>query len=325
MIPMFQPDDIAPHLDIAALLPAAKDAFRAISDGSAQAPVYVLHPNDMADIHVKSACLPDCPIFTVKMAGWSQVLNDRGEPASSGLIVVFDSITCKPIAILQDNHLISDYRTAAAGAVVAELLVPVDAANALVVGTGMQARLQVEALLLSRSVQQIAVWGRDPQKSEQLRDDLAKTHPETEFSLAGDLAEAVPLADVILTATAAKDPVIDANWLRPGQHITSVGSDDATKCEIDPQVMAKANIFVDACTSGEAFGSPHRAIAQGIITADDLTEIGTCLTHGTVRDPKSITLACLSGLGIQDLTAVRHLWQKIQAAAQLDLTGKAVT
>ncbi|UWR11709.1 ornithine cyclodeaminase family protein [Sulfitobacter mediterraneus] len=325
MIPMFQPEDIAPHLDIAALLPAAKDAFRALSDGSAQAPVYVLHPNDMADIHVKSACLPDCPIFTVKMAGWSQVLVDRGEPASSGLIVVFDSITCKPIAILQDNHLISDYRTAAAGALVADLLAPRDVASALVVGTGMQARLQVEALLLSRRVPQIAVWGRDPQKTAQLRDDLAKIHPRTEFSLAGDLADAVPLADVILTATAAKDPVIDASWLRPGQHITSVGSDDATKCEIDPQTMAQTKVFVDARTSGEAFGSPRRAIAQGIIAASDLTEIGTCLTQGTAREPEDITLACLSGLGIQDLTAVRHLWQKLQPAAQLDLTGKAVT
>lgn len=325
MIPIFQPEDIAPHLDIAALLPAAKDAFCAISDGSAQAPVYVLHPNDMADIHVKSACLPDCPIFTVKMAGWSQVLVDRGEPASSGLIVVFDSVTCKPIAILQDNHLISDYRTAAAGAVVADLLAPRDVGSALVVGTGMQARLQVEALLLSRRVPQIAIWGRDPQKTAQLRDDLAEIHPRTEFSRAGDLADAVPRADVILTATAAKDPVIDAGWLRPGQHITSVGSDDATKCEIDPQVMAQAKVFVDARTSGEAFGSPRRAIAREIIAASDLTEIGTCLTQGTARDPKGITLACLSGLGIQDLTAVRHLWQKIQPAAQLDLTGKAVT
>lgn len=312
MIPMFQPEDIAPHLAIAPLLPAAKDAFRAISDGTAQAPVYVLHPNDMADIHVKSACLPDCPIFTVKMAGWSQVLVDRGEPASSGLIVVFDSITCKPIAILQDNHLISDYRTAAAGAVVADLLTPANVAGAVVVGTGMQARLQVEALLLSRTVPQIAIWGRNPDKAARLRDDLGETYQSTQFTLANDLATAVRRADVILTATSAKDPIISADWLRPGQHITSVGSDDATKCEIDPQIMANAKTFVDARTSGQAFGSPHRAIAQGIITANDLIEIGSCLMDGPARGPKPITLACLSGLGIQDLTAVRHLWQKIQ-------------
>lgn len=312
MIPMFQPEDIAPHLAIAPLLPAAKDAFRAISDGTAQAPVYVLHPNEMADIHVKSACLPECPIFTVKMAGWSQVLVDRGEPASSGLIVVFDSITCKPIAILQDNHLISDYRTAAAGAVVADLLAPANVAGAVVVGTGMQARLQVEALLLSRTVPQIAIWGRNPDKAARLRDDLGETYQSTQFTLANDLATAVRRADVILTATSTKDPIISADWLRPGQHITSVGSDDATKCEIDPQIMANAKTFVDARTSGQAFGSPHHAIAQGIITANDLTEIGSCLMDGPVRGPEPITLACLSGLGIQDLTAVRHLWQKIQ-------------
>lgn len=96
MIPIYGPDDLRPHLDIVDLIASAKQAFRAISNHTAHTPVYVLHPNELADIHVKSAVLPDCPIFTVKMAGWSQVLVDRGEPPSSGMIAVFDNETCKP-------------------------------------------------------------------------------------------------------------------------------------------------------------------------------------------------------------------------------------
>ena len=114
MIPNFQAEDIRPHLTIEALIPSAEEALRAIAADTAQTPLFILHPNSWSDIHVKSAALPDCPIFTVKMAGWSQKLAQRGEPASSGMIAVFDSETCRPVAILNDNHLISDYRTAAA-------------------------------------------------------------------------------------------------------------------------------------------------------------------------------------------------------------------
>ena len=182
MIPMFGPENIRPHLRIENLIPSAQTAFRAISDGTAQAPVYVLHPSDLADIHVKSATLPNCPIFTVKMAGWSQVLVDRGEPASSGMIVVFDSQTCKPLAILQDDHLISDYRTAAAGALVAKLLAPTDASSALIVGTGVQAKLQAEALILVRPIRQLKIWGRSARKVSAMVEDLRHAFPTVEIN-----------------------------------------------------------------------------------------------------------------------------------------------
>lgn len=316
MIPIYEPSDIRPHLNIADLVPTCAQAFRAISDGTAQAPVYVLHPNDLADIHVKSAVLPDCPIFTIKMAGWSQVLKDRGEPPSSGMISVFDSQTCKPLALLFDNHMISDYRTAAAGAVTSNLLAPKDASSALVVGTGIQALLQAEALLLARPIKIIAVWGRDAAKAAALASLLKEKHAGISVSAVDDLSRAVASADVIITATGAKEPVIKAEWIKAGQHITSVGSDDTSKCEIAPQILASAKVFVDAKSSGEAFGTPSRAIAQGLITADALVEIGSVLQDGFDRKSTDTTVACLSGLGIQDLTAVVHLWRKLNPVSR---------
>jgi ornithine cyclodeaminase/alanine dehydrogenase-like protein (mu-crystallin family) len=313
MIPIFGPSDIRPHLNIADLIPTAERALRSISDGTAQAPVYVLHPNDMADIHVKSAALPGCPIFTVKMAGWSQVLADRGEPASSGMIAVFDSETCKPLAILQDDHLISDYRTAAAGAVVANLLAPEDAHDALVVGTGTQAILQAEALLVVRPIQNIAVWGRDMEKARTVCKVLKQKNNGLGVSVVDDLSKAVAKADVIITATGAKEPIIKEEWVRAGQHFTSVGSDDTTKCELEPAILSSADVFVDAKNSGERYGSPSRAISQGLITSDALTEIGAALESKYVRESTATTIACLCGLGIQDLTAVAHFWNKINS------------
>ena len=310
MIPFFGPEAIRPYLDIECLVPTAEAAFRAISDDTAQAPVYVLHPNDLADIHVKSATLPDCPIFTVKMAGWSQVLADRGEAASSGLIAVFDSKTCKPLAILQDDHLISDYRTAAAGALVAKLFAPEDAASALIVGSGTQARLQAEALMMVRPIKFLSIWGRSDIAVEELVRDLRQAFPNVEILKTGDLPSAVEQSDVVVTATGAKEPLIQAEWVTRGQHITSVGSDDTTKCEIDPAILTNADVYVDAIESAIKYGAPSRALAKGLISKADLREIG-CLIGGETKSQANTTVACLSGLGVQDLTAVNGFWHKL--------------
>lgn len=311
MIPLFGPDDIRPYLDIESLIPTAEAAFRAISDGTAQAPVYALHPNDQADIHVKSATLPSCPIFTVKMAGWSQVLVDRGEPASSGMIAVFDSKTCKPLAILQDDHLISDYRTAAAGALVAKVFAADAASSALIVGTGVQAQLQAEALMLVRSISQLKIWGRSKPKALALVQAMQLAHPNVKISQVDDLQTAVFLVDIVVTATGSKEPLILADWIKPGQHITSVGSDDITKCEIDPAILASADVYVDAVESATKYGTPSRAIAEHLITKSSLIEIGSMIDTDT-KNQRNTTVACLSGLGVQDLTAVNEFWGKLR-------------
>ncbi len=311
MIPVLNSADIRPFLDIQNLIPSAKTAFQAISNGDVQTPVHVLHLNERADMHIKSATLPDCPIFTVKMAGWSGVLADQGLPTSSGMIAVFDSATCKPLAILCDDHLISDYRTAAAGAYVAQILAPKSVSSAVVIGTGIQAGLQIEALLHVRAIKQVHIWGRSAAKALALKTNLQRRFPDVDFYIATDLAKVVPQTDVIIAATGAKKPILRSEWVRPGQHITSVGSDDATKCEIDPVILKSANVYVDAISSAQRFGAPHHAIAAGFITASELIEIGE-VGISCVANPDGPTLACLSGLGIQDLTAVASFWDKLR-------------
>jgi len=304
-------DEIRPHLNIDRLINSAANAFQALSGGKAQAPVYVLHPNTYADLHVKSAVLAGCPIFTVKMAGWSQLLADRGEAPASGLIAVFDADTCRPVAILQDDHLVSDYRTAAAGALAAKMLAREGASTVTVVGTGTQARLQAQAAALVRPVESIRIWGRTPRKSAALATALSTDLPGVEVKAQNDLEKAVRSADIIITATNAKGPIIEGGWLRPGQHITSVGSDDAFKCELAPSVLAAADlVVVDAFEPAEKYGNIHRAVNAGLLKIQsDVTEIGAIL-NGVARGrchESDLTVASFVGLGIQDLTAVQTL------------------
>lgn len=311
MIPFFGSEDIRPYLDIEALIPTAEAAFRAITNRTAQAPAYILHPNDWADIHVKSASLPGCPIFTIKMAGWSQVLADRGETASSGMIAIFDSKTCKPLALLQDDHLLSDYRTAAAGALAVQKLSSDKASSALIIGTGVQGKLQAEGVMRVRPIKHLKIWGRSKEKASALAQDLQSSHPGVEIRTARTLPLAIADAKIIITATSAKEPVVMADWVYPEQLIISVGSDDTTKCEIDPTILRNAEIYVDSVDAASKYGVPHRAIDGGIVSKDGLIEIGS-LKKPRGKAKAKITVACLSGFGIQDLTAVNALWPRLQ-------------
>ena len=137
-----------------------------------------------------------------------------------------------------------------------QTLVSESVETALIVGTGTQARLQAEALLLVRSIKQIEIWGRNVEKANVLSGELSNYFPDCVFKVTNNLAKSTPEVNVIVVATGAKEPIIQSDWLRPGQHITSVGSDDNTKCEIAPEALVSARVFVDAISSGKTMEIP---------------------------------------------------------------------
>ena len=115
---------------------------------------------------------------------------------------------------------------------------------------------------------------------------------------------------MLLTATGARAPLVPGDWLRPGCHVTAVGADDATKCELDATALSRARVFVDERATAEATGDVHAAIAAGHYDARSITgEIGEVL-DGRVpgrTSPNDITITIFSGIGAQDLAAVDFL------------------
>jgi ornithine cyclodeaminase/alanine dehydrogenase-like protein (mu-crystallin family) len=159
-IPFYTREQLEQVLSIPDLLPLLESAFRDYSSGLGESPVAVLHPTDTSDLHLKSATLKGRSIFTVKAAGWSSALRARTGNGSSGLIIAFDSETCLPTAILDEQHFISDIRTAAAGALAADYFARQDIKVVGVVGSGVQAYLQLTAALCVRSPERVLVWSR---------------------------------------------------------------------------------------------------------------------------------------------------------------------
>ena len=317
-IPVYDADAIRAALAVADLIEPVAAAFVAYSRGEGETSVAVLYPSDRGpaagDAHVKSATLRGRPVFTVKVATWfaatAAARAARSEPTGGGLVAVFDAETGDALAVLHDEHALSDFRTAAAGAVVARALVPETARVAGVVGTGVQAELQVLALASVRRVEVVHVWGRDPERAAVLASRLRVQLSHVTVRVATSPRAVVEAADVILTATASREPLVEGAWLRPGQHVTAVGADDATKCELDAAVLRRADrLVVDSRELTLRYGDVYRAVSRGELTLDAArttpVELGEILDGRAPgrRSAEEITVAKLIGLGVQDLVA----------------------
>ncbi|MGZ8571465.1 MAG: ornithine cyclodeaminase family protein, partial [Actinomycetota bacterium] len=217
-------------------------------------------------------------------------------PAIDGLVVVFDAATGAPLAVLLDGGYLTDLRTGAAGGVAARHLAREDAAVVAVLGTGIQARRQVEALRVVRpSVAEVRVWGRDAAKAAAAADAVRGVPVAT-------VEEAVRGADVVVTCTASREPLVRAAWLAPGAHVTAVGSDGPGKQELDPEVLRRANVLVmDAKEQCLRLGELQHAPAE----ADRAVELGAvCAAAVPGRTaPEQLTVCDLTGVGVQDVAA----------------------
>ncbi|MGO4535707.1 ornithine cyclodeaminase family protein [Leifsonia sp. 2MCAF36] len=313
------PEQIRAAVGLPDLIEPVAEAFRRASAGEAESGLVVMFPAlqpDEGDVYVKTGTLTGSPVHIVKVSPWFRVNVEDRRP-QGGFIAVLDSRTGHTLALLQDDHYLSDLRTAAAGAVVARSMVSPGIRTALVVGSGTQAYWQSLALHRERPYQALLVWARDPQKAHELTMQLAPVLHGVTFEVVSELEPSVRRADVILTTTQAREPLIQGRWLRPGQHITAIGADDATKCELDTAVLRRARVFVDARDTARETGEVFRAIRDDGYALDEIAgELGEILAGATPARTRTddITVATLSGLGVQDLVAAQVALQRLGLA-----------
>jgi ornithine cyclodeaminase len=265
-------------------------------------------PEHRGEVDVKTAYVPGLDGFAIKVSPGFFDNPKLGLPSLNGLMILFSARTGLVEALLLDNGYLTDVRTAAAGAVAARHLARPDAAVATIFGAGMQARLQLEALALVRPIREARIWARDAQKATEAASDLSR---RLGFSVTPvvDPEAAMRGADVIVTATPAERPILMADWLEPGQHVTAMGSDSEHKNEIDPTVFARASYVADRLSQTRRLGELAHAIRAGTATADQaFAELGEVIAGqrpGRTRTDE-ITLADLTGTGVQD-TAIANL------------------
>lgn len=288
-----------------------ENAFSVLADGKVvMPPILRLDIEDAnGEVDVKTAYVPGLSRFAIKISPGFFNNPKIGLPSTNGMMAVLSAETGLLEALLLDNGYLTDIRTAAAGAVVARHLSRDNSRTAAIIGAGMQARLQLEALLLVREIDSVKVWARDQKKAAAF---ARKAHEDLgiEIAVAETAAHAVRGSDIIVTTTAATSPLIKADWLEPGQHITAMGSDAEHKNELDPQIIKHGQRYVaDSLSQTRKLGELHHAIASGLIAPDaQFTELGaiTSARQYGRQSNTEITIADLTGTGVQD-TAIADL------------------
>ncbi|MCR9274872.1 MULTISPECIES: cyclodeaminase [Mameliella] len=286
-------------------------AFAALASGDVVMPPILSMdlPQVNGEVDVKTAYIPGFDGFAIKVSPGFFDNPKLGLPSLNGLMILFSARTGLVEALLLDNGYLTDVRTAAAGAVAARHLAPTEVTTAGVIGTGVQARLQMQAAHLVRPFKRALVWGRDPVKATACAADIAQALG-VEAEVMTDARDLVAQSQLVITTTPARAPVLMADWLHPGLHITAMGSDQAGKNEIDPAALARADRYVcDRISQCETGGELEAALAAGLsLSPVELGELIVGKAPGR-RAPEDITLCDLTGTGAQDTAIATHVMQ----------------
>ena len=321
--------EILANLDAAAALAAIESGFRAFAAGRVQvAPVvHLAFPDTRGECHVKSAHIAGDEVFTVTLATGFYDNPAEGLPSSNGFMAVISARTGAPVAILQDEGVLTDTRTALAGVLAARVGGRAGAQVLGIIGAGIQARLQAEMIATLLGYTRILVWARHADRAETLVRDLRGRLPQLAIEAADEPAHLGAAADTIVTTTSATTPGLRADWVAPGRHIVAVGADSPGKQELDTDLFARArHVIVDSRPQCVAHGETANAIAAGAITADALVTLGDVLAGpGLDRDADDITIADLTGVALQDAAIAGCVWRRLAGPSSAARHGVSLT
>lgn len=307
--------EIESVLTIEDAIEAVQDGFKAYNSGKAVVPfpVALQIPDHNGDIHIKPGYIKGYDTYTIKIASGFYDNPKLNLPATHGMLLLFDSKTGFPLCFEVDRCYLTDLRTAAAGAVAARVLAKKSVKRVAVIGTGTQARLQIEALSKVRRFDELRVWGRNPGNVTRYVADMKKVL-KANIIPAKTAEEAVVGSDIVVTATMASTPIVKASWIGKGTHITAMGSDSPEKQELETAVLGKADkIVVDSLRQCAGLGEVHHALEDGTISEKDVyAELGEVLLgrkKGRESDSE-ITICDLTGIAVQDVVTSQLVYER---------------
>jgi ornithine cyclodeaminase len=293
-----------------------EQAFTALADGEVVMPpiLSMALPAANGEVDVKTAYIPGFDGFAIKVSPGFFDNPKLGLPSLNGLMILLSAKTGLVQALFLDNGYLTDIRTAAAGAVAARHLAPQNVETAGVIGTGIQARLQMQAAHLVRPFKRLLVWGRDAAKAQTCAEDMA-AQLGIGAQAVSDPADLVAESQLVVTTTPARKPLLKAEWLHPGLHITAMGSDQEGKNEIDPKALIQADLYVaDRVSQTEKLGELRSAQEAGLWDRGIPAELGQVITGQAPgrRGEDDITIADLTGTGAQDTAIASHVLQMLK-------------
>jgi thiomorpholine-carboxylate dehydrogenase len=289
-------DQVREHLHMADLIPAMEKALIDFSSGRVTQPVRSVIKVDVAAatgfLGLMPALTPDG--LGLKAVTFYPTNAERGIPTHMATIFLVDPETGTPLAIM-DGRLITEMRTAAVSAAATKLLAALDSKILAVLGSGVQARSHVEALRLVRRFQEVRVWSPAQEHAKQFAEEIGGRAVSAE--------EAVRGADVVVTATNSKTPVLKGSWLKPGCHVNAVGACRPDWRELDNEAMANV-VFVDS-REGASKESGDVILSGAKIYA----ELGEALAGEVPTLANETTIFKSLGMAVEDISAAMLVYR----------------
>jgi ornithine cyclodeaminase/alanine dehydrogenase-like protein (mu-crystallin family) len=297
--PLFLDEDqVRQHLRMADLIPAIEKALIDFSAGKVTQPVRSVLKVDVAAatgfLGLMPALTPDG--FGFKSVTFYPSNAERGIPTHMATIFLVDPGTGVPLAIM-DGRLITEMRTAAVSAVATKLLAPREAKVLVILGSGVQARSHVEALRLVREFEEIRVWSPTRENAERFAKEIGATVTSVEQAVRG--------ADVVVTATNSKMPVLKGSWLKPGCHVNAVGACRPDWRELDDEAMSNV-VFVDSREG--AMKESGDVILSG---AKVYAELGQALAGKIPSRANETTIFKSLGMAVEDIAAAMLVYRSV--------------
>ena len=302
---MWYYSDPASDLDVAEVNDAIEEAFAEHGRGNVQMPPKIYVHLEHGDFRTMPAYIPSLNIAGVKIVNVHPENRSVGLPTVMALTMILDIDTGLPEAVLNATDL-TDLRTGAAGAVAARYLTPAVPATLGMVGSGRQALAQVNAICREIEVEKVMVWSRHEKNAEA----FCRNFPGLDC-ISTDLPRVCD-ADIVVTTTPSRTPLVKDEWIGEGTHINAIGADAPGKQELDPAILGRADVFVDDPAQAVHSGEINVPIRQGIFQEDQIKgTLGEVVIRKKRRESsEKITVFDSTGLAIQDLAIAEIVMKK---------------
>lgn len=302
---------IVPHLDVVGLM---EEGFVAYSEGRAVIPPVgeLIFEDPPGETHIKYGYIQGGDYYVIKIASGFYGNTKLGLPSGHGLMLLFSQKTGFIEAVLLDEAHLTDVRTAAAGAVAGKHLAPGKVERIGILGGGVQARLQLKFLLPLISCRKVLVWMRDSSEVDPYLRYFADS--DLEIEIAGTSNEVADGCNLIVTATPSKTPLLSADRIQAGTHITAIGSDTIDKIELDPAILGQADlVVVDSLPQSETRGEVFQAVQAGTLNRDSVVELGAVIGGRAAgrTDDQQVTVCDLTGVAVQDLMIAKGVLEGV--------------
>lgn len=310
-------DEVVNLLPMKECIAVMRDALIALATGKVHQPLRtIMRPPGAAGVMglMPSYIAGDHAAFGLKAICVLPGNPEKGKDAHQGAVLLFSADTGELMAMMNASA-ITAIRTAAASGVATDLLAREDASKLAIIGSGVEARSHLAAMSEVRSITRCRVASRQLENARRFAEDIRRDY-SFPIEPVESVAEALAGADLIVTATSAREPILLREWISPGAHLNVVGACTPRAREVDSETMAASSLFVDCreSTMNES-GDYLLALSDGAIGQDHIrAEIGEVLTGERPgrTSTEEITLFKSLGIGIEDLSAAEYLYRKAE-------------